>query len=251
MKKIILSLLLITLLTGCGSSNKLLGKWYGIDEDGTIILTFNKDKTCIIEQFDKKDNCKYEYDDKNITIESSDNKIESDYFFKDNCLNIKGYNFYKDLKTAKKNPNKDLEEKRFESNLVTIPDVTGMNLEEAKKILGKAGFNIEEVIYEENKDFENGMVTKTSPQVGSKRSIGTDVTIYVADDKKEIIVEEYIGKNYLEIKAKLESYGINVEIELTDSYESSFPEEIVSQSVKPGTVLSDGDYIKLYISNRK
>ena len=239
------------LLTGCGSSNKLLGKWYGIDEDGTVILTFNKDKTCIIEQFNQEENCKYEYDDKNITIESNNNKIESNYYFKDNYLNIKGYNFYKDLKTAEENPNKDLEEERFESNLVTIPDVTGMNLEEAKKILEKEGFKIQEVIYEENNNFENGMVTKTIPQAGRKRSINTNVTIYVANDKKEIIVEEYIGKNYLEIKTKLESYGINVEIELTDSYESSFPEEIVSQSVKPGTVLSDGDYIKLYISSRK
>jgi beta-lactam-binding protein with PASTA domain len=75
------------------------------------------------------------------------------------------------------------------------------------------------------------------------------VTIFVSTGDSKIIVDDYVGKNYLEVKGALEARGITVyitteEVDNPEDYESG---EILRQSVEAGEKLSARDSIELFI----
>ncbi len=133
-----------------------------------------------------------------------------------------------------------------------VPDVTGMSQSEAVKTLQDAGFKVaddEEEIASD--DVEEGKIVKTKPVAGTKKTKGTEITLYVSSGDATYQLEDYTGKNYLTVQGTLEAYGIYVLIEKKDvedpeKYEGS---EVVGQSVEPGQRVSAKDTVKLYIPN--
>ena len=150
----------------------------------------------------------------------------------------------KELKKDKKKSN----DEENEDDYYTIPDVSGMSLEKAKKELKRADENVEiDVDEKESDEIAEGYVVKTIPRAGKKRKKGSDVTIFIAVPSTRVYVEDYTDRNYLEVKAELESHGIKVTIETKES-SSSKEGVVVDQSVKSGKRLYEGDSIILYIS---
>ena len=139
---------------------------------------------------------------------------------------------------------------------ITIPDVTNMTVVKAIETLQEEGFTVSsEQIEKSSTVVEEGKIISTSPAGGTKHKKGYEVTLYVSTGNKSVEVEDYTGKNYLEVKGKLEAYGINVFIEekeieadADDSYEKDI---IMDQSIKKGESLSKGDNITLYIPDIK
>ena len=134
---------------------------------------------------------------------------------------------------------------------ITVPDVSGLSVVDAEKKLVKKGFNIASETKDATSDeIEEGLVVKTSPEKGSIRKEGATVTLYVSTGEKGYILEDLKGKNYLEQKAILESvYKLYVEViedEVEDlkKYEKG---EIISTEPAEGTLLKEGDTIKLHI----
>ncbi len=135
---------------------------------------------------------------------------------------------------------------------IIIPDVSNMELSDAIKKLQDEGFSVADEQKEiSSSEIEEGKVVKTSPAIGSKRTKGTEITIYVSLGDTEYTMENFIGQNYLTVKGKLEAYDIYVLVEKKDveegsSYEAS---EIIDTSVKEGEKLSAQDTVILYIPN--
>ena len=134
---------------------------------------------------------------------------------------------------------------------VTVPDVSGMSVIDAEQILTDAGFVVNtETIKVADENYEEGEVVKTDPIEGRSIKKGKTITIYESLGKKTYAVEDFAGKNYIEIKTLLESvHGLKVKIEkktveLTDEIDEQI---IVGQSVNVGTELKAGDEIILYI----
>ena len=147
----------------------------------------------------------------------------------------------------------DLEPEYIEVKSVKIPDVSNLSVDEAIKKLNKSGFvNIAvETIKESSKTIEEGNVIKTTPAAGRSVKTNTAITLYESIGNLEYTVEDYTGKNYIEIETLLKNnYGINVIIEKKDSSGNYGAQEIIDQSVKKGTTLNKGDSIILYISNQ-
>ena len=138
---------------------------------------------------------------------------------------------------------------------IKIPDVTNMTVKKAISELQDAGFEIaDEQREESSEDVAEGDIIKTNPPVGTKRAKGTEVILYVSiGDSESYEMEDYVGKNYLEVKGALEARGLYIVIEKIDIDESDADkyddQEIVKQSVKKGENLSKGDTITLYIPN--
>lgn len=63
----------------------------------------------------------------------------------------------------------------------------------------------------------------------------------------KIIVDNYVGKNYMEVKSKLESLGLEVKIvkKVNHFYETDI---IVDQDPKSGTIVNGGDLVTLYVT---
>ena len=94
---------------------------------------------------------------------------------------------------------------------VSVPNVVGLTTEEAIKEIEKKGLKYT-TKDEENADVEEGKVIRTEPKAGSTKTKGSTITIVESSGKEYLLLEDYTGKNYYEIKAKLELKGIKVEM---------------------------------------
>lgn len=140
---------------------------------------------------------------------------------------------------------------------VVVPNVENLTLEEAISILKKEGFTYT-TEQKNSETVEVGYVIKTSPKAGSTRKKGDTITIIESIGGDYIYLEDYTGKNYTEVKAKLELLKINVLIEKKDVEDKEKYKDkeniIIDQSPKytegeEKTVIEAGDTITLYIPN--
>ena len=140
---------------------------------------------------------------------------------------------------------------------ITVPNVIGMTTDEAIAKLTKEGFTY--TTEQKNSDtIEEGTVIKTTPKAGSTRKKGDTVTIIESIGGSYHYLEDYTGKNYNEIKAKLELLKINVLIEkkdVEDKEKYKGKESIIIDQLpkfekdKDKVKIEEGDTITLYIPN--
>lgn len=133
---------------------------------------------------------------------------------------------------------------------VKIPDVYGMEISEAEKLIKSKGFSIKSV-KKSSDTVEKNNVIETEPTKNRYVKKGGLVTIYYSTGSKKITVEDYSGLNVYEVKAKLELDGIKVTVEekeVSDSEKYKGKEQlIIDQSVKKDEKISSGSSIVLYI----
>ena len=136
------------------------------------------------------------------------------------------------------------------SKEVKVPDVYGMEISKAEDMIRKSGLKIESK-EKASDDVSENLVIETSPSKNRYVKEGSKVTIYYSSGSKKIEIEDYVGKNAYEIKAKLELLGISViieEKEVTDSVKYEGKEQlIIEQSVSKGEKLAPGERLTLYI----
>ena len=68
---------------------------------------------------------------------------------------------------------------------VYIPDVTQKTLKEAEQELKKLNLKYGKVIYIEDEEYEDGDIFKTSPAVGTRVKVKSNVTLYVAKEPEK------------------------------------------------------------------
>lgn len=96
--------------------------------------------------------------------------------------------------------------KKTEVKNVMIPDVSNKTPVEASNTLTDLGFNvITDYKYTSSDTIEEGLVVKTSPEIGSKRKTGTDIILFVSSGEGVYLVEDFTGQNYLVAKGKIEA----------------------------------------------
>ena len=144
------------------------------------------------------------------------------------------------------------------SENIKIPDVTNLTVEQAEKALTNVGFKVaNETIKEYNDTYDEGKVFGTDPEIGRTRPKGTTITLMESLGKNDTyIIEDYTGKNYIEVQTTLEKlYKMKVtiekqDVEITDGMDIQL---IIGQSVKAGTEITIDENnpakITLYIPN--
>lgn len=140
---------------------------------------------------------------------------------------------------------------------VIVPDVVEKTVDEAIEILTKSGFTYT-TEQKNSETIESGKVIKTNPKAGSTRKKGDTITIVESIGGNYTYLEKYIGKNYTEVKAKLELLKIHVNIErkdVEDKEKYKGKENIIIEQSpaydenNPKKVLEPGDTVTLYIPN--
>lgn len=140
---------------------------------------------------------------------------------------------------------------------ITVPNVAGLSTDEAIEKLETAGFTY--TTEQKNSDkVEEGYVIKTTPKAGSTRKKGDTITIIESSGGTFHYLENYNGKKYTEVKAKLELLNITVNIEKKDvedkeKYKGK-EDIIIDQNPKydeksDKVEIKEGDIITLYIPN--
>ena len=136
---------------------------------------------------------------------------------------------------------------------VTITDVSNMDVSEAREKLEALGLNVNtELTYKSSSTVEQGKVIQTEPVSGRTVKKGKNVTLVISSGVKGVVLETYVGKNYYEIKEKLETAGIKINIETEDITDDNKVDEntIIGQTPKSGTIISQGDSIILVLPNK-
>ena len=133
---------------------------------------------------------------------------------------------------------------------IEVPDVSGMEISKAEKMLKKEGFKVDSK-KKASDDVDENLVIETDPAKNRYAKKGTTITIYYSSGTSKTKVEDYTGQNAYEVKAKLELLGIKVtieekEVENSSSYTNK-KQLVIDQSVKQGEKLSKGEKIVLYI----
>ena len=132
---------------------------------------------------------------------------------------------------------------------IKVPDVTDKPVSKAIDMLQDAGFEVSDEQIEVSSDkYKEGHVVKTTPAAETKKRKGTKVTLYVSAGDKQIEIEDYKGKNYLEVQGALKALGLDVK---TEEQEVENPKdhkegEVVGQDVEPGQKVPVGTTITLY-----
>ena len=133
---------------------------------------------------------------------------------------------------------------------IKIPNVNGMTLDKATATLEKDGFIVKDVEKIGDDYIEKDLIIKTSPNIGKKVKKGTEIILYQSTGKIVYVIENYVGKNYEEVKKILENnYELNVvieKIEPDDDLEHQ-PNEILKQDLEVGLEVAKGTSITLYI----
>ena len=134
---------------------------------------------------------------------------------------------------------------------VVIPNVSGMTVQKAEDTLKKAGFEVSlKVEQVSDEKIAAGLISKTSPAIGRKVKKGITITLYESLGNTIYEIEDYTGKNYIEVKTILETkYELDVSVEKIEPEEGKEYEEqeIIKQDKEVGTKVAKGDKITLYV----
>lgn len=136
---------------------------------------------------------------------------------------------------------------------VKVPETSGMEELKAEELLIEEGLRVNSELKKIPSDtIEEGKVVKTDPASGRTVKEGTEVTIYVSSGANALTLEDYTNRNYIEVKAILEStYNISVKVETKEvdnpsDYKASM---IIGQSPSAGEKVLEGGTLILYIPN--
>ena len=140
-----------------------------------------------------------------------------------------------------------------DNETVVIPDCENLKVSVCEKKLQKLGLEVEtdiEII--ESDTIEKNLVIKTEPEAGRNVKVGQKVTIFKSGGEEVYVIEDYTGKNYIEIQTFLETkYELKVTVEKKtpdDADEKDYDEqEIIGQSLAKGSEVKSGEKITLYI----
>jgi eukaryotic-like serine/threonine-protein kinase len=137
---------------------------------------------------------------------------------------------------------------------IRVPDVSGLTVVEAEERLEDKGFTVTvDTVKESSETVEEGLVIKTSPASGRSVKKGTEITIYESLGIDVYIIEDYTGKNYIEVKTLLENVHklvvIIEEKELSAEDKDKYEEQtVIDQSIEKGTKVKAGDKITIYVA---
>ena len=120
---------------------------------------------------------------------------------------------------------------------VSVPDVAGSSLSEAKTTIKSSGLKVGTVHKVSSDTVESGYVIKTSPTAGSSKKEGSSIDIYVSKGSSGFKIKDYTGQEYqTAVKDLVNNYGVSEsQIEIEEVSTSDYDEGvIISQTPSKG-----------------
>lgn len=125
---------------------------------------------------------------------------------------------------------------------VTVPDVSGMEADDAIAKIESAGLQVDEEIESTHEEIEEGKVIRTNPEEGSTVKEETGVTLYISMGKEKFELSDYTGRKYGDVMRFLENQNFK-DIKITEVFDESDPGTILSQNPENGEEVVPEDTI--------
>ncbi|BDT64077.1 serine/threonine protein kinase [Streptococcus parapneumoniae] len=137
---------------------------------------------------------------------------------------------------------------------ISIPDVAGQTVAEAKETLKKANFEIGEEKSEASEKVEEGRIIRTDPGAGTGRKEGTKINLVVSSGKQSFQISNYVGRKSTDVIAELKQKKVPENLIKIEEEESSESEAgtVLRQSPAAGTTydLSKASTITLTVAKK-
>ncbi|MEU6799753.1 Stk1 family PASTA domain-containing Ser/Thr kinase [Streptomyces neyagawaensis] len=130
---------------------------------------------------------------------------------------------------------------------ISVPDVTGLQFNEAKSQLEDKGFVVERK--NEESDRKPGVVISQDPDSG-KREKGSTVTLTVAKEAEKSVVPTVAGRSCDDAKAQMEAndlVGTCTDVETDDD---NLVGKVIATNPEAGTELNPGDTVTIQIGKK-
>lgn len=121
----------------------------------------------------------------------------------------------------------------LEAKDIKIPDVSGMNEDDAVSKLKLQGLGIGKKVRITDEKIKEGQVIKTNPEAGSTVKEHAKVTLYISSGKEKVELEDYTGQQFDSVSKLLKEQGYK-NIKKTEVYDESEPGTIISQTPESG-----------------
>ncbi len=135
------------------------------------------------------------------------------------------------------------------SSLVKVPNVVGLQFNEAKKVLENSGLDVKQgdIRYDESKPI--GLVMDQNPPVDQMVKNGRRIYLTVCGGEQLVEVPKLIGRTLRDAKFTLEQRNLQVG-EIVKKFSNEYPEDvIISQVIQPGSKIKKLSRVDLIVSN--
>lgn len=109
-----------------------------------------------------------------------------------------------------------------------VPEVSGLEVEEAVAELMSAGFIIGEQKEITDEEIEEGNVIRTNPKAGKMIKKGNEIDLYISSGKEEMELSDYRGRMFDDVVRLLENKNFK-DIKKTEEHDDSEPGTILDQ----------------------
>jgi eukaryotic-like serine/threonine-protein kinase len=116
---------------------------------------------------------------------------------------------------------------------VKIPDVSGMELDEAISKLKLSGLEVDKKIEIEDENVEKGKVVKTNPESGTTVKENSKINLYISTGKEKFELSDYVGRQYEDVIRLLDNYNFK-DIKKIEKHDDSESGTIISQNPSGG-----------------
>ena len=132
-------------------------------------------------------------------------------------------------------------------HVVRVPNVRLETENDAKSLLETVGLRVGSVQYENSETVARDLVISHTPAAGTVVDWGSTVTIIVSSGKAPVPAPNVVGRSESEARSELTAIGLSVSV--TYEFSQTAKDQVLRQSVSPGTLVSSGDSITITVSS--
>jgi len=130
---------------------------------------------------------------------------------------------------------------------IEVPDVSNIELEEAKEELEELGFKIGEIHQIPHDTIKENYVISTDPRAGKKIVEGSTIDIYVSVGKESLTLPDYTGRSFQEVLTILQSQSRKFkDIRTEEVFDESESGTILEQTPSANTDIIPEDTVLIF-----
>jgi len=128
-----------------------------------------------------------------------------------------------------------------------VPDVVGRTEQEARQILGDAGFTLIQTTPEESGDVPEGSVISTDPAAGAQIPADQQITLVVAAGPTTVEVPNVVGQSEQQATQTLQGAGLQVNRQEASSNDQP-PGTVINQDPGAGAPVAPNATVTIVVS---
>ena len=136
------------------------------------------------------------------------------------------------------------------SELITVPNITGIDIKDAVVKLGNVGLNMGKIDPEYDEEKPEGMIISQDPARGTKHEAGTSINVVVSQGKQpeRVSMPDLKGMSIEKARTVLEDKKLVLGQTKREESTSYAADQIAKQDTEPGVMVEEGTTVNVVIS---